>query len=311
METVAFYSYKGGVGRSLLLANAARFLAARGEGVVALDFDFEAPGLHYKFGGSRVSDALPQGGVVPYLIATAEGAASPPPLENHMVPLQGLPYLFKGWLRLMPAGPAPRQAYWTAFKDLADKLRLGDPSGQGLMALLDLQARIADELEPDYLLIDARTGVTELGGLATTILADTVVCMFVPNQESLDGTLAVVEALKAAPRLAMQDPIRVVPVLSRVQGSPPDDEEFVRDIGRLLQLGEGKRDGTRKGTRIFLLPHDFLLDHDQRFLGESAIGIDSDLRKAYQELFQHLFPPRTKSRPARARTNGTKPSSLI
>ena len=50
METVAFYSYKGGVGRSMLLANAARFLAALGKGVVALgkgvvalDFDFEAP----------------------------------------------------------------------------------------------------------------------------------------------------------------------------------------------------------------------------------------------------------------------------
>jgi MinD-like ATPase involved in chromosome partitioning or flagellar assembly len=50
VETLAFYSYKGGVGRSLLLANAARFLASLGKGVVALDFDFEAPGLHYKLG---------------------------------------------------------------------------------------------------------------------------------------------------------------------------------------------------------------------------------------------------------------------
>jgi MinD-like ATPase involved in chromosome partitioning or flagellar assembly len=42
VETVAFYSYKGGVGRSQLLAHAARFLAGLGKGVVALDFDFEA-----------------------------------------------------------------------------------------------------------------------------------------------------------------------------------------------------------------------------------------------------------------------------
>src|ERR1035438_10405652 len=157
----------------------------------------------------------------------------------------------RGWLWLMPSGPAPDKTYWAAFKKLGDTIRLGDPSGQGLMALLDLQARIADELKPDYLLIDARTGVTELGGLATSILADTVVCMFVLNQESLDGTLAVVEALKAAPRLSKQDPIRVVPVLSRVEGSPPDDEGFVRGIGRLLELGEGKKDGTKKGTTIF------------------------------------------------------------
>ncbi len=94
------------------------------------------------------------------------------------------------------------------------------------MAVLDLQARIGDELHPDYLLIDARTGVTELGGLATTILADTVVCLFAPNQESLDGTLKIVEALKAAPRLDRKKPIRIVPVLSRATGGAPDDETF-------------------------------------------------------------------------------------
>jgi MinD-like ATPase involved in chromosome partitioning or flagellar assembly len=83
------------------------------------------------------------------------------------------------------------------------------------MAILDLQARIQDELAPDYLLIDARTGVSEIGSLATMTLSDSVVCMFVGNRESLDGTLAVIEALKSAPRLANQNPIRVVPVLSR------------------------------------------------------------------------------------------------
>src|SRR5258708_30023801 len=114
----------------------------------------------------------------------------------------------------MPAGPAPHQKYWAAFKELGERLRLGDPSGQGFMALLDLQERIADQLKPDYLLIDARTGVTELGGLATTVLADTVVCMFVANQESLDGTIKVVDALKVAPRLAKQKPVTIIPILS-------------------------------------------------------------------------------------------------
>src|SRR5437588_1625975 len=218
METVAFYSYKGGVGRSLLLANAARFLATLGKGVVALDFDFEAPGLHYKLGGSQSSiDALvplPGGGAVPYLIATADGAVSPPSFDEHMLSVP-VPTDTDGWLLLMPAGPAPQHTYWSEFKELGERLRLDDQSGRGFMALLDLQARIADELQPDYLLIDARTGVTDLGGLATTVLADTVVCLFVANQESIDGTLAVVEALKATPRLANQKPIRVVPVLSR------------------------------------------------------------------------------------------------
>jgi hypothetical protein len=53
-----------------------------------------------------------------------------------------------GRLWLMPAGPAPHQTYWAALKDLGDRLWLGDPSGRGFMALLDLQARIAAVARP-------------------------------------------------------------------------------------------------------------------------------------------------------------------
>src|SRR5258708_1479869 len=49
MKTITFYSYKGGVGRSLALANIATRLAELGKKVCLLDFDLEAPGLYYKF----------------------------------------------------------------------------------------------------------------------------------------------------------------------------------------------------------------------------------------------------------------------
>src|SRR5881398_1050556 len=42
---VTFYSYKGGVGRSMALANLAALLARRGRRVFMIDFDLEAPGL--------------------------------------------------------------------------------------------------------------------------------------------------------------------------------------------------------------------------------------------------------------------------
>src|SRR4051812_25115592 len=50
MRTISFYSYKGGVGRSLLLAHIARYLAGLGRRVVILDFDFDAPGIPALFG---------------------------------------------------------------------------------------------------------------------------------------------------------------------------------------------------------------------------------------------------------------------
>jgi Mrp family chromosome partitioning ATPase len=46
---VTFYSYKGGTGRSMSLANVAWLLALAGKKVVVIDWDLEAPGLHRYF----------------------------------------------------------------------------------------------------------------------------------------------------------------------------------------------------------------------------------------------------------------------
>src|SRR5271166_4838811 len=44
-----FYSYKGGVGRSMALANVAALLAGWGKKVLVVDWDLEAPGLEKFF----------------------------------------------------------------------------------------------------------------------------------------------------------------------------------------------------------------------------------------------------------------------
>src|SRR5204863_6021010 len=46
---ITFYSYKGGTGRSMALANVAWILASRGKRVLMVDWDLEAPGLHRYF----------------------------------------------------------------------------------------------------------------------------------------------------------------------------------------------------------------------------------------------------------------------
>ena len=44
-----FYSYKGGTGRSMALANFAWLMAASGKRILVIDWDLEAPGLHRYF----------------------------------------------------------------------------------------------------------------------------------------------------------------------------------------------------------------------------------------------------------------------
>src|SRR5689334_6148435 len=48
-KVVTFYSYKGGTGRTMALANVAWILAANGKRVLVVDWDLESPGLHRYF----------------------------------------------------------------------------------------------------------------------------------------------------------------------------------------------------------------------------------------------------------------------
>ena len=47
----------------------------------------------------------------------------------------------------------------------------------GIPFFLELKERIREEFNPDFLLIDARTGITEIGGVATTVLPEKVVVL--------------------------------------------------------------------------------------------------------------------------------------
>jgi len=109
METVAFYSYKGGVGRTLLVANTAQFLAMSGRRVVALDLDLEAPGLHQKLGSRDVLDRAESGtlyGAVDELLDTLENEPRKRSLRETAIEVD-LPSGTKGSLLLIPAGSAP------------------------------------------------------------------------------------------------------------------------------------------------------------------------------------------------------------
>ena len=52
-QIITFYSYKGGVGRTLALANMATQMVRWGRRVLLVDFDLEAPGLDSMLRGLR------------------------------------------------------------------------------------------------------------------------------------------------------------------------------------------------------------------------------------------------------------------
>src|SRR4051812_36528748 len=74
MYIVTFYSFKGGVGRTMALVNAAAELTSRGKRVLIVDFDLEAPGIQTYRPFNERSDSL---GVVDYVTEYVATAAAP------------------------------------------------------------------------------------------------------------------------------------------------------------------------------------------------------------------------------------------
>ena len=55
---ITFYSFKGGVGRTMALANIAVLLVRSGKKVLAVDWDLEAPGLDKYFKSETIKACL-------------------------------------------------------------------------------------------------------------------------------------------------------------------------------------------------------------------------------------------------------------
>lgn len=187
-RVTTFYSYKGGVGRSFLLANVAWTLARWGQRVLCLDWDLEAPGLH------RYLD--PHGAPTPgtldllqHLRDHPDGA--PAPWQGWVRPLGG-PWRSTGCLHLMTAGQGMGE-YTRRLSGLHwDALIAG-----GLAARLEA-TRAAWVDSYDHVLIDSRTGITDVGGLCAAQLPDLLVLVFTASAQSLEGALDVAQKAQAA-----------------------------------------------------------------------------------------------------------------
>jgi MinD-like ATPase involved in chromosome partitioning or flagellar assembly len=178
-----FYSFKGGVGRTTALAFVASMLARQGYRVVLIDFDLEAPGLSLVLS----SGAKSRYGVLDYIH------------QRFLTPDENLPNIVdcfypidlavRGELYLVPAGEYD-EGYIHRLADLDMRLlyqRVTNPFHQ----LLD---DIIEELDPDIILIDARTGFTEMGAVALFDRADLGVICFSPTEQSYAGLQWVVRA---------------------------------------------------------------------------------------------------------------------
>jgi cellulose biosynthesis protein BcsQ len=75
-KVFTFYSYKGGVGRSMALVNVGVLLALEGHKVLLVDWDLEAPGLDTFFLKSESSRLVASPETTPGVVDLLEAQAS-------------------------------------------------------------------------------------------------------------------------------------------------------------------------------------------------------------------------------------------
>ena len=204
MLRTTFYSYKGGVGRTLALLNVAGVLAMNGRKVVAVDLDLEAPG----FGLSSLTKRPPETphlGVSDFLFASRVPG-----------PLTAEPYVFRpelpelgDRLLLMPTG--------TRAMELAGRVGefYRDPASDAASAFEVLVVEIAERFAPDYLFFDSRTGLADIAGVCTVELPEVLVVFSGLNEQNVNGTQRVLSMLREHPA-RREKPVATLLVLSPV-----------------------------------------------------------------------------------------------
>jgi len=242
-EIVTFYSYKGGTGRSMVLANVGYLLATSASysrpRVLLIDWDLEAPGLE-RFFGMKSSVGRSGRGLIDYLTDMAahyQRKASEGELPERMARDERAVEIFNEGAELFPlkkyyasgagglsnlclmhAGrslgePAGQPTYW-------EKVRTFDWEkfyhGHGSFFTHFRELLMADF---DYVLIDSRTGLTDIGGICTRVMPQKLVLVFAPNHQNIDGVLDVAEK-SVSYRMASRDPrsLTVFPLASRIDG---------------------------------------------------------------------------------------------
>jgi MinD-like ATPase involved in chromosome partitioning or flagellar assembly len=274
MHTISFYSYKGGVGRSLVVANVAKYLSQFGQNVFVIDFDLEAPGLHYKLAlGSSPLNKI-RSGLVDYLYEAIANSANQP-LDAFVVEIPIASSEGRIWL--LPAGAVPSSIYWHKLARINWHDLFYSDSAPGIPLFLDLKDKIETKYAPDFLLIDSRTGITEIGGVATTILPDTLVALLMYNRENLDGIREVLRSVQKAPRLKTQRPIKIFPVLTRIPVSDQDNDDV--QLSLFSNFVTGTEDPTGHGGQVGPVEdlESRLANSVRSFLNEPADDLEATL----------------------------------
>ncbi|MFL6333967.1 MAG: KGGVGR-motif variant AAA ATPase [Pyrinomonadaceae bacterium] len=228
---ITFYSYKGGTGRSMSLANVAWILASAGNRVLAVDWDLEAPGLHrYFMPFLRDKKLTSTEGLIDFADEYKTKAMTPPPdgrplaedwylayanLSHYAVQLE---WNFDGggYIDFVPAGRQD-DGYSALVNSFNWKTFFTELGGSRLLDVVKDRLRV----DYDYILIDSRTGVSDTSGICTVKMPDVLVVCFTLNNQGIEGAASVANSVYQQRGPA----IKIFPVPMRLDNGEKERQE--------------------------------------------------------------------------------------
>lgn len=186
---ISFFSFKGGVGRTSTLVATALTLARNGHRVAIVDLDLEAPGLATIFSPDNSNNL----GVIDYLLEK-KIQQNDWKLRTHIMPINEQTLLGDDGqpLQLLPAGTVDdnylEKLARLDFQNLVD--------GELQSTMQNMLTELESAVRPlDFILMDARAGFHDIGGLAITALSHAAVIFGTQSRQSWAGLTHVIRHL--------------------------------------------------------------------------------------------------------------------
>lgn len=237
---ISFFSFKGGVGRTTTLVATAVTLARYGHRVAIVDLDLEAPGLSTIFSPNTSNNP----GVIDYLLEK-KIQGSNWQLRTHLLAINDQTLLGDAGetLRLLPAGTVDHNYLEKLarldFQNLVD--------GELASTMREMLKELESTARPlDFILMDARAGFHDIGGLAIADLSHAVVIFGTQSRQSWSGLTHVIRHL-ARPLAEERLPLILVHAMAPalgMQGRERELKKFRDDAYTIFQQNYYSEDET-------------------------------------------------------------------
>lgn len=242
-EIITFYSYKGGTGRSMALSNIACILAdsqSKGEGVLMIDWDLEAPGLH-RFFHDRFKERFADSnefnqdfskhlGLIDLFIELESripkigfGNENAEERANDVIESIDLTKFVIRTdipnLSLLKAG-----CFDENYSTKVNTFNWEDLYNRLPYLFISFAEKLVREYK--YVLIDSRTGYTDISGICTSLMPQKLVVVFTPNRQNYEGVEEIVKRATGYRRISEDlRPLLVYPLPTRIESSRKDLRE--------------------------------------------------------------------------------------